>query len=485
MPWEETLAKIRETLRSEVTKRWGKIHEIEGEIAMWQGAVSDLYAGRRPLRLEQLCRILDALELDPATFFRRALGAPPMADDLLVDLEVEGDEDRALDRVEAGARELAAAEPPLADRMADTGAEGVDELVRLAQREHLRRLRTTRRLRTHAFARAYLEYLDRLRYDDATRAAKRAEIVSLRVLPALPGPQEDRLSLQCLALGVFGSARRVKGRFTSASRAFRLGLELARGHGLRLETAQLLQRASYLTRDLGHCDRGLLLLREALEIYIDFDSRQGIGKTLVDRGMLHAYHGQHTEAVPVLQRALEVLDGTAAEIPRTHLSAYQVLTYAFEGLGDLEAAEAHLEKGVRDFGSQHRVDQAKLRWLQARLAFRRGDLLRAEVLLRAAWPILTESENALQEAMIIIDLVATLLSQGMLREACVLAHGMAKLLTRFRGNRLAETAIVQLLRDAAEGKLTLEMLEETRAKLEKEGAPSTAGAPLGFSRPGR
>ncbi|MCP3961909.1 MAG: hypothetical protein GY719_29045 [bacterium] len=477
MSWENNLAKIRDALRSEANKRWGRIHEIEGEIAMWQGALSDVYAGRRPLRLDYLLRILDGLDLEPTTFFRRALGASPVADDLLADLEVEGDEDRALGRIAAAARELATAEPPLADRMADTGAEGVEELIRLGGREHLRRLRNTRRLRTHEFAGPYLEYLDRLRYDEAPRAAKRAEIVATRVLPALPGPQEDRISLLCLALGVFGSARRVKGRFTPASRAFRLALELARRHGLQLEAAQLLQRASYLTRDLGHSDRGLLLLREALEIYVDIDSSRGIGMTLVDRGMLYAYLGQPAEAVPVLQRALEILDGTAVEIPRTHLSAYQLLTYAFEKLGDLEAAEAHLERGVRDFGSEHRVDQAKLRWLQARLAFRRGDFLRSEVLLRSAWPILAESENALQEAMIIIDLVATLLAQGMLAEACVLAHSMARLLTRFRGNSLAETAIVQLLRDAAEGKLTLELLEEARTALEKERTLGP-GAPL-------
>ncbi len=148
-------------------------------------------------------------------------------------------------------------EPPPADPRASATADDVADVAACSRKDQLRRLSVVPKYRNQVFARAYLEHLDELRYDDAELAARLATRLAVQLIPALPGPQEERLALQYLALGVFGSARRQKGEFASAARALRLPLELTRRAGLRADRGQLPLRAAYVLTDFGHFHRAL------------------------------------------------------------------------------------------------------------------------------------------------------------------------------------------------------------------------------------
>ncbi len=481
MSWQDTHARLRECLRQELRKQWGGIAEIEQRVSCSNGYLNKLSAGTHEFKLDLFLKTLDALEVDPRAFFSRALGIQPVPEDYLRELEDDTEIDRAYARIDHATRQLEGAEPAPPDSAATAGADSVAELARCALREQHRRLRTTRRYRTHEFTRAYLKHLDSLRYSNAVQAAKLVEKVATHLIPALPGPHGERLALQCMALGIYGSARRLKGHFATAAQSFRTALELSRRTGLRASTAILLQRASYLLKDFGHFERALTYLREALEIYVDLDSQSDIAKTLVDRGMMLFYLGDYGTTVGVLEQAVQRLapaqtrDSPSEGDQRNLFTAYQCMAYAYEELGDLEAAESRLAKATSLAGLDG-IYWGKLRWLQGTLALKRGAYPRAEALLRSASEALAIQENPAQEAMVSIDLVEALLAQERLDEACQLATSMARLLESLHRNRLAKMAVLQLVRAGLDGTLTRGLLEGVRAQ-QQEGRTQRRDAP--------
>ena len=473
MGWRDTHTRLRESLRGELRKQWGRIAEIEGRISCSNGYLNKLSSGIHEFKLDLFLKTLEALEIDPASFFSRALGGQPGPDDYLSELVDEGDEDRAFCRIARATRQLET-DRPAAEGIGKTDASHVAAFVRCGVKEQRRRLRQTHRYRTHGFATAYLEHLDALRYDNAAAAVKLVETVAVDLIPALPGPQEDRLSLQCQALGIFGSARRLKARFTSAARALKLAIEISRRHRLREDTANLLLRACYLLKDFGHLERAMAVQSEALVIFVELGSRWDVGRMLVARGMINNFRGDFETAVLDLQQALRQLEGSAEHLARYHLTAYQGIAWAFEELDELDSAESWLAQGVSNFETEHAVDCAKLQWSQGSIAFKRGDFQRSEGLLGAARETLAVHENALQVALITLDLLSTLLAQGKLREATSQAQGMTILLSKFKNNRLAQAAIVELISATLGGKLNQELIGRMRSKLNRKRTPTGA-----------
>lgn len=464
------------SLRAEVRRHWGRISEIESDLGVSDGYLNRLCSGKIELKLETFLRILDVLGADPKAFLARVLDIHAGPEDYLASLEDHGEPDRPFEKIAQATVAFEQAAPPASRGTVAAGPLVMDVVTR-SRAEQLRRLRQGKKYRTQAFAQAYLDHLDSLRYDDAEEAAKLVTGVAVNLLPALPGPQSERIRLACRALGIFGSARRSRGRFTPAARAFRLALEMSRRAGLHGETANLLIRASYLLKDFAQFERAMALLSEALVIFVRLGSARDMGRVLVNQGMLDCYLGNYEIAVLDLEQALRHLAGSATLVPRSHLAAYQYLAYAFERLGDLDAAEAALAKGIRTFGSGYAVDRAKLLWLRGTLAFRRGEYQRSERVLRVVGEVLATKEYPGQEAMVALDLADALLAQNKNEEAIQLAEGMAPLLMRFKNNRFAEAAIVELISSALAGRLNQEVVRGVRSKLEK-GCTSLSGAPL-------
>ena len=69
-------------------------------------------------------------------------------------------------------------------------------------------------IRNPAMLRQYLDELDHLRIDRAADAAALAQTVAVEVVPALACPQQERIVLQCRAIGILMRDR--PSRFTAA-----------------------------------------------------------------------------------------------------------------------------------------------------------------------------------------------------------------------------------------------------------------------------
>ncbi len=476
MDWQEIHGRLLTGLYGEIRNRWGRISEIEERLGLSSGYLNKLCKGKHDFKLTAFLKTLSTVGLDPRTFFSRTLEIHTQPRDYLEQLEGP-DDDRALARIAQATLELESSEPASDLPAATADASNVAEFAACPRTEQRRRLRSTARYRSHAFARAYLEHLDALRYDHAPEAAALATEVAVHLIPALPGPHSERLSLQCLALGVFGAARRLKAKFGVAARAFGLALELAGRHRLREDRANLLIRASYLLKDFGHFDRALALLNEALVGFVQLGSRHDVGRVLVDHGTMNCFAGNYEDAVLDLRQALSQLEDIGRETARSHLACYQLLSHAFEQMGDLEAAEECLATGERSFGPEHAVDKAKLDWSRASLAFKRGDYQLAEQLLATTAKVLAARQHPGQEAIVSLDLVSVMLAQNKHREASDLAASMARLLTAFKNNRFAEAAIVGLIRAALEGKLSQKLVAEARAQVEACTSPRATRLP--------
>ena len=185
---------------------------------------------------------------------------------------------------------------------------------------------------------------------------------------------------------------------------------------------------------------------------------------------MRIYLGDFEDAMLDIEQALMYLAGSEVQLKRYHLSAYQFAAHAYEQLGKLEEAHDCLERGAKAFPPEHAVDAAKLQWLHGRLAFRHGEFKRAEDLLRTACVVLSDKEFPGREAQVTLDLIDVLLVQGRGDEAADLAAGTAPLLFRFQDNRMAEAAILDLVRAAAEGRLREGVVRQVRSRLEGEHA---------------
>ena len=187
MEWREIHRRFVRELRREWRASSVPTSKIEERLEICDGYFGKLCREEYNFKLPLFLRSIDALGLDPRAFFVRALDLQPEAEDILWQLEESGEVDRAFQRMAHATRELEATEPPAADPRATAAAEDVAAVAASPRKEQLRRLSAFAKYRSHAFARAYLEHLDSLRYDDAELAARLATRVAVRLIPALPG----------------------------------------------------------------------------------------------------------------------------------------------------------------------------------------------------------------------------------------------------------------------------------------------------------
>ena len=471
---EESTRRIRIALQAEL-RQSRRAKEIDAGIGRSRGYLYKFCRGDTTVQLGGLMAALDLLGLDPGRFFANALAAPIPNDEMLRDLEHLGAIDSRLVRLEQATSKLASTPPPEEPVREVDGQALVAKMAACHGVEQRRRLRQAERCRQPAFTRAYLEYLDALRYDNPKEAARNAEEMAVKLIPRLTGPQPERLALQLKALGVFGSAHRVSGGFSTAARAARVALALARKHRMPRVTADLLQRGAYALSDHGRFAEAMKLLDEALVIYFDLGSKQGLGQVMVDRGHMLNYLGEHKAAVQAFVRALRVLDNRGRQARRNILAAHTNLAVAYEHLGQFGDAEQALEEALTLVHDQESINKAKVVWQLGSIAMKRRSLVAGEKYFRMAAKLL-EKRYPFDRALVTLDLTEALLAQGKADEATQIAVSTTEFLTPHRSNRVLEAATTKFLRLAIGGKLTVDHIRGLREQISR-GRARQSGAP--------
>ena len=460
----ENSRQIREALGVELDRRQGELAGINAAIGRGQGHLRRVANGSRPITLDLLLVALEAMDLDAGRFLANALGARIDNDSLLEEIEGRGGIDRRLQRIEkvTGELEVSTAtdsEPPAADVEALVAA-----MVSCSGTEQRRRLGKARKYRHPAFATAYLEHLDALRYDDPKQARQNAEAAAMKLIPRLPGSRSRRIELQLKAMGVFASCHRQQGRWATAARALRVALGVARRHGLSGITGDLLQRAACILSDNGRFEEANSLLDEALVIYYDLDWEEEQGMVMVERGTALLSLGRYTDAITVLERSLNLLSRNSLRTRRNRLAAHQRIAFAHRELGALEQAEASLAQAIKESEGAGRLTRASLLWDYGTITLKRRSYEDAEKRLRTAADLFDQLKHP-TKALIVLDLTHALLGQRKNLEAAATAMGMAKYLTAFRGNKVAEATISELVQLAVRGELSMSVVRQTSTQL--------------------
>ncbi len=467
MASEECARRIRRALRAELDKRWGQLGAINAAIGHDNRYLTKVCLGVFPIRLDELLRALEIMAVDTGRFFANALGTPVDNDLLLEDLERLGEIDDRLEGIERATVQLELSEPLGPAPSIGDVEELVSEMVACNFREERRRLGNTQKYCHPAFAAAYLEHLDALRYDDRRAACRNAGVVAVKLIPRLPGSRRERIALQLKAIGIFASAHRQKEDCATAARAIRFALALARSHGLKQTSAELLQRGAYVLSGTGRYRDAMKLLDEALVIVFDLDSQAGLARVQVDRGSHLYYLGEYRDAIAILEHALTLLPGESGDAGRNRLVGHQVLGRCFYRLGDVERAETAVAKAVAHSESAGKLYRASLLWDHGVIALERRSYDVAEERLRAAFQLFERLKDS-SKALVALDLTKTLVLRGRNLEAVGLAATTADYLATFRGNRVAEAAVSEVMRTVVEGRISLDVVESVQEKLRSE-----------------
>ncbi len=464
---DESSRRIRRALRAELDRRWGQRRAINQAIGHGSEYLSKVCRRERPIKLDVLLLALEVMSIDAGRFFADALGASVANDSLLEELERFGEIHRHLPAIEKATVQLELSEPlgpapPLADVEAMLSA-----VVACKVTEQRRRLSTAQKYRHPAFAAAYLEHLDALRYDDPKAARGNARVAAIQLIPRLPGSQRERMALQLKAIGIYASAHRQKEDTATAARALRFALALARVHGLAQTMADLLQRGAYVLSGNGRYRGAMKLLDEALVIVFDLDWQAGLGRVLVDRGTHLYYLGEYRAAIAALEHALKFPLGESGCESRNRLVAHQVLGRCFHSLGDFERAEVAVAEAVAHSENAGSLYRASLLWDHGVIAMACRSYDVAEERLSEASQLFGRLKDS-SKALVALDLTKTLEAQGRSLEAVGLAATTAEYLATFRGNRVAEAAVSELMQTVVDGRVSLDVIERVQEKLRSE-----------------
>jgi len=407
---------LREQMR---TAGHGTIGELEAAVGKRPGWLRN----RRRLNsfeTGELVDVLDCLGLDPARFFRRAWR-----------------------RVDDGSH--------LVERPPGRPPPIVTRVRRRLEDETPRR----------QIGRAYLEELDRLRYEEPRRVVELAEDAVPHLAPELL----PRL------LGVAGSAYRILVELDLAEHAILAGLEIARERGEDGRvTGELLQRLAYVVGDRGEHGPALRIAERAMAAYMIAGDLAGVGKTLVVQSMLLYYLDRAREAAAASEVALRYLPDSEQ---RHRFSALAYLGFAYLALGDPPTAARYAGEARKFSSGMSPLFLGKLIWLQGLICVELEQLDRAEEHLREVVEVFQAINQPGETALVTTDLVRVLLKRGRRLEAHQTAQTMLPLLAPRRSNQILSGAIADLLRHGTAG-LTLELVERVRAQIEKQGGALSA-----------
>lgn len=246
-----------------------------------------------------------------------------------------------------------------------------------------------------------------------------AIVVVERLDPDVLG-EELLADLTASAWGALGNAQRIASDFEGARQAFAKGWRiLDSGTGDPAERARLVSlEASYL-KDVGEFEAAESRLEEALEIYRKLRDAHGQGRTLFQMGDASGY-ADPRRGLAYLQQAESLLDPTREPWLEMYLHHDRALFLAESG--QPEEALAVLERS-RPLIQEHWDDLTQLRrhWVEAKIAFRLGELAQAEAIFGQLWEEFRVRDMDQEVVLVTIELAQVLTLKGELPLAARLA----------------------------------------------------------------
>lgn len=255
--------------------------------------------------------------------------------------------------------------------------------------------------------------------------------------------KERAEDLRARAWAAIGNAHRLRSDLKSAEEAFEVAAtHLEQGTGEVMERAAFFDLHASLLRAQRRFDAALRLLRRAYSIFLRFGERHRAGRTLVKMSTVHRYAGSPERAIPLLYKALDLID--PAREPRLMLIAWHNLTDDLAEAGQFMEAQKLLVK-ARPLYQQFPEAWAShpRKWVEGRIARGLGQHDRAEaLLLEAREGFLAEGPGSAYDiALVSLELALVYAEQRRLPEVKRLAQEMALIFSSRRIHREALAAL--------------------------------------------
>ncbi len=390
------------------------------------------------ISLNQIAAFLEVLEIDPDVFFRSAFPA-------------------------------SSAEPALAGPLMRFSKQAAAMNGRFEKRAAVRHARAmiaeagpvdgTKVYSRHDDA---IKAIDSLRYADAARAAKFAE-------QALAKAKQPVLAARLLS--AWASALRLLERLDEAMVIHGYAIQLAcRLHCRRL-TAELAERGVGLLSDRGDYAFGIEFADYALALYAELQVSDGVGRSLVRRGVVLGQMGQLTESIASYAAALKHL---AQDNAPFLCAAHQGLGVVQLRVGLLSEADRSLKQALHHAPEADSYFCGRVAWLRARIAFARGQLDQAEQYFDEALASISE-RSPIDTVLVSAERVRLLLKMGRIAEARGFARDMTKLLLPIDNRPAARAALTDLIRAGMQGDaLSVALVDRAIQALKHDAASGPA-----------
>ena len=310
--------------------------------------------------------------------------------------------------------------------------------------------------------RGVLAQLEERRHQD--KDAVRSELEGLMSSWVEAGVCRGLMADLAEALAIWGTTQRFEGLRRDASLAFQLSLALSSSAGCHRVIGMGQQKASYLLRDLGCNQAGLILLDGASSSYLRAGDIVACAKVFVDRGILLMSIMAFDPAVSELETALRLLP---EEEWRNRAAAYSNLAACYEQSGRLRLASRHLMDAQRVYGDHEDAVLAHILWNQGNIALACKRPAEAEHAFMRSMNLLEHYGKPLDYAYVALSLAEAYVDQRKLESMRRLADQMLAWLPAIRGNRVADSVMMEWIRCAKWGEVTHQALREARHKLSR------------------
>ncbi len=278
----------------------------------------------------------------------------------------------------------------------------------------------------------------------------------LRYTPA--SPTAPALSVRATIYA--GNALRAQGDLQAADARFAFARSLITHGGVTdtLVYAEVDWFEGTLRKDQRHFAAAEALLQRSILLYRLMADQQGAVSPLVTLGILYYDRQDYRQALETYQNALAHLQPETD--PRFYCTVHHNLTLTLCDLGEHHAAAEALEASRELYRAcPDAPTQARLAWVEGKIALAFGHLARAEEAFAAVRRGFDQEENGYDTAMVSLDLALVYAKQGRVGELKQLAEEMHTVFESQEIHREALAALLLFQQAAREESLSADRVE--------------------------
>jgi tetratricopeptide (TPR) repeat protein len=260
---------------------------------------------------------------------------------------------------------------------------------------------------------------------------------------------------------------RVLADFRQAEQAFDTAeRHLSRSWLDPIDEARILECKSPMRRAQGRYEEAMELVDGAIALYREVNEPHHQGRALMVKGLALQYKGDIEAAADCFRTSLFLLDGIRE--PRLLvMSQCNLVGCLHDGGRSAEAAVLVPEAKALIAQVGTRSDLLRLSWIEAKISVALGGWAAAEQAFRWIREELIRDGLAFDAALVSLDLAALYIRQGKTAEARSLAAEMLPVFRSRDVHREALAALIVFQRAAEMEQLTLGLVEEVAAYLER------------------